>query len=406
MSDFSRPSSPAPRPSQKHDYGKILKDVLAEMKRQDYAGYEKFDALNSPFLNALSLKNQWLRFFVIQAVKECPIHIRPLLGVKKVRNQKGIALFAKAYLHLYEHTGNSEYLAEAGSLLKWLLDNPSPNQKNLCWGYSFLWQSVPPFCQERNEPNIVVTSFTGEALVKAYQITQQPEYLSALESLSRFITEDLKVLHETQTERAVAYILSEVDSITINVQAMSAGLLAKIWALNKNQRLLDIAKKQIQFVANNSTKKHAWAYALPLPNTNPVYIDYHDNFHTGGLLDNMLDYMEASGDFSFMEIYTKGLEYYRTHFFEPNGAPYWTDVKQYPYDIHCCAQGVLSFKKAAKYKPELLNEAYKIADWTIENMYRPSRHDFIYRISRFYKWNYSLVRWCNGWMAKALSEVL
>lgn len=402
----SRPSSLASRPSVKYDYENILKDILAEMKRQDYEGYEKFDALNSPFLDAVSLKNPWLRFFIIQAVKECPLHVRPLFGVKKARNQKGVALFAKAYLHLYEHTGNTEYLFEAENLLKWLLDNPSPNQKNLCWGYSFLWQSVPPFCQERNEPNIVVTSFTGEALVRAYQITKKTEYLRALESLSRFITEDLKVLHETETERAVAYILTEVDNITLNVQAMSAGLLAKIWTLNKNQRLMEIAKKQIQFVANRATQEYAWPYALPLPDTNPVYIDYHDNFHTGGLLDNMLDYMEASGDFSFMDTYLKGLEYYRMHFFQPDGAPWWTDEKQYPYDIHCCAQGILSFWKASKHKPELMSEAYKIADWTIENMYRPSRHDFVYRIGRHYKWNYSLVRWCNGWMAKAFSELL
>ncbi len=387
-------------------YRKVLIDVLAQMKQQDYAGYEKFDALNSPFLDAIILKNQWLRFFIIQAVKESPIHVRPLLGVKKVRNQKGMALFAKAYLHLYENTGNPDYLTEGESLLKWLLDNPSPGQKNLCWGYSFLWQSVPPFCQDRNEPNIVVTAFTGEALVKAYQFTKKPEYLSALESISRFITEDLKVLKEDEHQRAVAYILTEVDNITINVQSMSAGLLAKIWAINKNQRLLTIAKKQIQFVANSLTPECAWPYALPLPNTNPVYIDYHDNFHTGGLLDNMLDYMEASGDQSFMEVYKKGLDYYLKSMFMPDGAPKWTDKNQYPYDIHCCAQGILTFKKASKYQPELLNEAFKIADWTLSNMYRPGKHDFIYRKSKFYNWNYSLVRWCNGWMSKALSELL
>ena len=137
-----------------------------------------------------------------------------------------------------------------------------------------------------------------------------------------------------------------------------------------------------------------------------MYIDYHDNFHTGGLLDNMLDYMEASGDRSFFEVYEKGLEYYKQNMFEADGAPKWTDKKQYPYDIHCCAQGILTFKKASKYQPELLDAANKLADWTMANMYRKEKRDFIYRKSQFYNWNYSLVRWCNGWMSKALSELI
>jgi hypothetical protein len=390
----------------KNDYLKTLTDVLHEMKSRDYSGYEKFDALNSPFLEFITFKNPWLRLLVIQAVKECPLHVRPLFGVRQVKNQKGIALFAKAWLHLFEKTGNKEYLKEAEILLKWLLDNPSPGQKNLSWGYSFLWQSIPPFCQNRNEPNIVVTCFAGEAFVKAYQLTQNKIYLYALESISHFITEDLKVLHESETERAIAYILTPVDSMVINVQSMSAGLLAKIWKINGNTQLLTIARKQLQFVVNRKTTENAWPYAVALPDTKPLYVNYHDNFHTGGLLDNMLDYMEASGDFSLMDTYWKGFDYFRTQMFEKDGAPRWTDKQKYPYDIHCCAQGLLSFSKAAKYKPEFKSEVEKIADWTMENMYRQERKDFIYRIGKLGKWNYSLVRWCNGWMTKALSELI
>ena len=187
---------------------------------------------------------------------------------------------------------------------------------------------------------------------------------------------------------------------------MSAGLLAKIWQINKDDRLVNIARKQLQFVVNRKEVNFAWPYAVPLNNNKPLYIDYHDNFHTGGLLDNMLDYMEASGDRSFFETYQKGLHYYKQNMFEDDGAPKWTDKQQYPYDIHCCAQGILTFKKAAKYQPELLSEAYKIADWTMNNMYRLQKRDFIYRKSRLYNWNYSLVRWCNGWMSKALSELI
>ena len=86
------------------DYKKILIDVLNSAKRKDYSGYSKFDALNSPFLDFISFKNKWLRLIFTQIIKESPINLRPFFGVKKSRNPKGIALFARAYLLLYEKT--------------------------------------------------------------------------------------------------------------------------------------------------------------------------------------------------------------------------------------------------------------------------------------------------------------
>ena len=87
---------------------KILTSVLDAAHEKDYSGFSKFDALNSPSLNALSLNSKWLRLAFTQLVKESPINLRPLLGVKESRNPKGIALFARASLSLYKTTGAFE----------------------------------------------------------------------------------------------------------------------------------------------------------------------------------------------------------------------------------------------------------------------------------------------------------
>jgi len=111
-------------------YKNHLKELLKAARAKDYAGYSKFDALNSPQLKAATLNNKWLQLLFTQAVKGCPVNIRPLLCVRKSRNPKGIALFARSYLFLHEKTGgriSSNYLREAVSLLRWLLDNSSPN---------------------------------------------------------------------------------------------------------------------------------------------------------------------------------------------------------------------------------------------------------------------------------------
>ena len=88
----------------------ILLKVLDKAEKNDFSGYSKFDALNSPALKRLSFKNKWLRLVYTQAVKEMPLNIRPLLQVRKSRNPKGIALFARAYLHLFQKTGDNTFL--------------------------------------------------------------------------------------------------------------------------------------------------------------------------------------------------------------------------------------------------------------------------------------------------------
>lgn len=82
----------------------ILLDVLSSAEKKEFKGYSKFDALNSRLLHKLSFENKWLRLVFTQLVKESPFHIRPLLKVEKSRNPKGIALFSRAYLFLYQET--------------------------------------------------------------------------------------------------------------------------------------------------------------------------------------------------------------------------------------------------------------------------------------------------------------
>ena len=121
---------------------KILTKILNAAEKEEYSGYSKFDALNSPLLNKISVNNKWLRLIYTQFVKEIPFHIRPLLRVKKSKNPKGIALFARAYFFLYQKTSDPAFLRKGESLIHWLLENPSRGYKHLCWGYNFIWQNT------------------------------------------------------------------------------------------------------------------------------------------------------------------------------------------------------------------------------------------------------------------------
>jgi len=379
---------------------KIAVDVLQSAEEKAYSGYSKFDALNSPLLQQLTFNNKWLRFLYTQIIKESPVNLRALFRVETSKNPKGIALFARTYLILYEMTSDPKLLQKAEMLLEWLLDHPSPGLSKLCWGYNYVWQSTI-FLQEKYEPNAVVTVFAGEALLHAYRITKKRKYLEAAFSAAEFIVHDLPVLHDTKDERAIAYVLRKVDAVVLNNQVLTGAFLAKVWQHNRNVALLDIARRQMSYTVNRRTDYYAWYYTYPMGKS-PIR---HDNYHTGGILDGLLEYQESTGDHQFADIYWKGLEYYKKNLFESNGAPRWMNDKRYPFDVHGAAQGIVSFVKASRYDNTFLEQAEKIAAWTLKNFYRPKTKDFVYRIGRWYKWNYSLMRWCNAWMVRALAEL-
>jgi rhamnogalacturonyl hydrolase YesR len=380
---------------------KILTNVINAAEKMDFSGYSKFDALNSPLLNKFSFNNKWLRLIYTQLVKEIPFHIRPLLRVNKSKNPKGIALFARTYFFLYQKTSDPAFLRKGESLIHWLLENPSCGYKHLCWGYNYIWQSTI-FLQDLFEPNAVVSVFVGEALIHAYRVTENETYLNAACSVSDFLLKDLPVLYNTNDELAVAYVLKDVDAIVLNNQILIGAFLIKVWKHTKKDHLLKIAAKLMNFTVNRGTDYYAWYYTYPRKKS-PIS---HDNYHTGGILDGLIEYFEETGNDRYMKVYWKGLQYYQNNLFEPNGAPRWMNDKKFPFDIHGSAQGIITFKKAARHDPRYLGQADIISDWAVNNLYRKERHDFIYRQGRWFKWNYSLMRWCNAWMSRALAELV
>ena len=161
-------------------------DALTNFAReQDFAGYSKHDGLNSPILQTLSFNNRWLRLLFIQAVMRFPINIRPWLLTEKSRNPKGIALFARGYLLLYETTGHEHYKDLAEELLTWLMEHHSNTEKQFsgyCWGYNFAWQS-PFFHAPKYFPNLTVSVFPGEAFVLGYNVLhRKTTWIMRLES--------------------------------------------------------------------------------------------------------------------------------------------------------------------------------------------------------------------------------
>src|SRR5437660_11530457 len=73
--------------------------LSSAIRRQDFAGWDPYDALSAPWLRSIT-PTPLLRRVAIQSVKRAPVNLRPLIGVKPLRHTKGLALCVSAYARM------------------------------------------------------------------------------------------------------------------------------------------------------------------------------------------------------------------------------------------------------------------------------------------------------------------
>jgi len=380
----------------------VLDRVLQTARADRYEGYSKHDALNSPVLALLAGGSKPTRLVATQVVMRSPVHIRPLLGVRKARNAKGLSLFARALLARYRLTGSDGDAAEARELLDWLIEHPSGGFDGLCWGYPYSWQDVG-FFAPRGFPNRVVTSFVGQALVDGYETLHEERYLDAAIRAASFLVGAPKTLMEDADRRCVSYVPdASVNWIVMDVSALSGALAARVGAITGDGELIREGGRLVRYVVSKQTDYGAWFYSDP-PSASHIT---HDNYHTGFILDSILSYGLSAGSSEFDDAYRRGIEFYADRLFEPSGAARFMSDRLYPIDIHGCAQGVITFSLQQRYLGTGGETAARVLRWTVDNMWDPSSGWFYYQRRRGYRTSIRELRWCQGWMSWALASYL
>jgi rhamnogalacturonyl hydrolase YesR len=293
-------------------------------------------------------------------------------------------------------------LERAGYCLEWLAENAAQDYAGYCWGYNWDWQDLG-FFAPFGSPNCVVTTFVGQAFLDGYECTGQERYLEIARSAVEFIRQDLKVLYEDEHMKCVSYVPSrDITMVVMDVSALAGAMIARVAHHTAEKALNAEARKLVNYVVDKQTDYGAWFYTHP-PGDSPVK---HDNYHTGFILDAILDYELATGDDSFRAAYRHGLNFYQEKLFLPDGAPRWMSDRDYPFDIHGSGTGTGTFSRAARFEvPAYLEQAYRIARWAIDHMQAEEGY-FYYQKGRYWTKTYTLMRWCNAWMAHGLSHLL
>ncbi len=383
-----------------------LKKLLKYCENEKYIGWDPYDGLNSNFFNLFFFKKiDFVRFFWIQFFKISPINFRKILCVPKEYNSKGIALMLSGYCNMAENMkkknksfGEINIIINKIKLLSETLISLRINgYSGACWGYNFNWQARRLFFFPKNTPNVVVTTFCVEALLKAYEIIKNERLKTIAISSAKFILNDL---NRTNYKNGFLFSYSPLkgNDTVFNASALGAKCLALCYRYTKNKELLKISRIAIETVCDAQNEDGSWIYGL-----NPVQ-KWIDSFHTGYNLEAIYTYQKISKDNSFNKSIDNGFKFYINNFFTSDGMPKYYHNKVYPIDIHCPAQLFVTLDKLNRFS-EYKKLALKVLNWTIDNMQSKSGY-FYFQKRKLFTNRISYMRWSNAFMFNSLTHYL
>ena len=384
---------------------RICRATLQYARERGYTGWDYADGLSSAFVQSLPFEHRWLNLLVQEGIKRAPINLRPLFLVEQRRNYKGAALFVLANLDLFALSGEDQnalsgedrYAREAEKLVEWLLAAEVDGYSGFCGGgHRHPLQSLdrPGASTPGEVAGVVSTSYAVRALLRYAEMFDKPVYADYARTAAEFVRTDLDFT-EIEEGARIDYTTTGGDSYTLNANALGARLLVDLYDRFGDPDLLADAEAILDYVATKQTTTGGWMYTDP-PTASHLSMD---SYHNGFILESLLHYREVTGNGRYDATIDRARSFYRG-LFRADGAPDWDESSAYPRDVHAAAQGIVTFSYLGEFAL-----ARTIFDWTLENLYAGDGR-FYYQQRRFYTKRFTLMRWCQAWMAYALSTYL
>jgi hypothetical protein len=361
-----------------------------------WIGYDPYDLRAHPAF--LRLGRYRLTAAVSRAAAHLfPLSLRRLLRVQPVAHAKAMALFADAYLTLWDLTGDAAYRRLAEGRLAWLRENTAPGYSGLAWGLPFAYQGrnlVPA-----GVPGVVITAIAAHAFLHAYQSLGEPSHLEAARSACRFLAADVP-RYEPDGGRLCFSKMPGVGWHIHNANLMTAAALATVGRAAGTDEWEDLVRRAANYSLAEQREDGAWYYWGP-PDQLMHWVDH---YHTGFVLRALDDLLRATGWQDLREPLDRGYVFYTQRLFDEGCIPRLTEASRYPVDIHSCAEAVLCLSQLSARYEDALSRACAVADWTLAHMRHPSG-TFYYRRYRWLTIKIPYMRWGQAWMMVALTKL-
>lgn len=382
--------------SAKQTIEKTTRQLIDYCRQNRWAGYDPYDALNSRIFQKVAVLNNRIgRLFLTQAMKRSPVNLRPILCIPKGENPKGLAVFILAMFLLSEKgvAVDSDLIYH---LLNRLTELRSRDVPLYCWGYNFDWQNrdglLPKFA-----PNIICTTFAGNALLEAFSKLSDTKYLNMAISAGEFILTGLRITRFRDDELCFSYTPYDEGQIH-NANLLGASFLSRLYSLTGEAKFLQSSWEAANYSVRRQKQDGSWVYG---EGRNQQWID---NFHTGYnlcALRNIARYLKTD---EFEMCIHRGFKFYKEHFFLNDGQPKYYHDRTYPIDIHSVAQSIITLVEFKDLDENNIRLANTVLEWAIANMW-DERGYFYYQITPYYKNKIPYIRWSQAWMLLALATV-
>jgi hypothetical protein len=367
------------------------------IETRQFAGYEPFDLLNSPYLRGAWARKASPAILFIQAGKRfAGLRLRQALKISPSRNPKALGLCLSAYCDLAQ--AGYDVSAEAAWLKNELIRLRSPLEAEYCWGYDWDYVSLRGPRLPEFAPNCIASYFCGTAMMEMHKVFADSEALEIAESVARFLTTRLHRSFESAEEVCFSYTPND-KTLIYNSSALTAVFLARIGSVRQNQEYLSLAHKAMVFLQRGQLESGGWYYGRLRRQR------WIDGFHTSYNVCALLDYLRITGDHTFKDTMLLGHRYYQTNFFTGEGAPKYFHDRTFPIDIHACSQAILHFIAFTSIDPQALELAQRTFRWTMKNMAAPDGA-FYYQRHRYWTNRTPYMRWGQAWMLRALAKLL
>lgn len=372
-----------------------LKMVEKWVEDHNYMAYEPFDGLSSVF-RPLTFKNVFLDRLLMQLIRQSPINLRPIMGVRPLPSTKGQGYMAWGYLARYKQTRDEAYKSKALSILEWLDKNKSPKYKDHSWANHFDFASRGGRYY-KHDSIVVWTALIGHAYLDAYDLFRLPRHLEIINSIKRW------VLALPRTKGTIGFCIAYMpqnNSLIHNASMLGAGFLARAGKLTGDAEALNVAREAMSYHCEKQLPDGSWWYGEEANNR------WIDNFHTGYNLDSLKYYIEYSGDESYRKNLTKGFEFYKDNFFEKSGRPKYYHNRIFPVDSQCAGQALETLARFGAEDKKALDLAFKVAEWWIDNMQDKDGHFYYRQYPGNFKAKAPMMHWAQATNYRGLALLL
>jgi len=212
--------------------------------------------------------------------------------------------------------------------LQWLLDEPARQGRKAGWGYHFDVQTRF-FGYGRHTPNTIATAFVAHAFLDGCELLGERQWADGAGAAAEFLSDEM--LLQDATAPYFRYLPAE-DELVHNANLLACAVLARTGRVLGSDSFQQRAHDPLRTTLAAQRRDGSWPYAQTAGQ------QWVDNFHTAYVLESLAHCAPSFPE--AVEPLRRGLAYWQSALFLPDGTPKYFPDRIYPLDAHSYASAI------------------------------------------------------------------